>query len=114
MATRVTRWKCGHRLWIELDGQVLLGKGRVALLEAIERDRSIRKAAASVGMSYRRAWLLVQSMNAAASQPLVATATGGVHGGGTRLTEHGRFAISVFYRLESTVEKATKRLLDSL
>jgi molybdate transport system regulatory protein len=53
-------------------------------------------------------------MNEAASQPLVETTTGGSHGGGTRLTEHGRSAITVFYRLEEAVEKATGRLLASL
>lgn len=114
MAKRFANWSCGHRVWIEQDGRVVLGKGRVLLLEAIERERSIRKAAASVGMSYRRAWLLVQSMNEAARKPLVETATGGSRGGGTALTEHGRSAIAVFYRLEATVDKATKRFFASL
>jgi molybdate transport system regulatory protein len=104
-------WTCGKRLWIERGGQVVLGKGRVALLEAIEKQHSIRKAAASVGMSYRRAWLLVQSMNDAASQPLVEAAKGGANGGGATLTDYGKSAIVTYHGLEAAVHKAAERFL---
>jgi len=74
-------WTCGSRIWLERDGRVVLGKGRVELLESIERHKSIRSAAKSLGMSYRRAWLLVQSMNEASERPLVESSTGGIKGG---------------------------------
>jgi len=106
-------WKCGNRLWIEQDGRVVLGKGRVMLLEAIQREHSISKAASSLGMSYRRAWLLVQSMNEAAAEPLVETATGGSHGGGAQLTSLGESAIGLYHGLESAVRQAAEHFLKS-
>jgi molybdate transport system substrate-binding protein len=66
------------------------------LLEGIDRWRSISAAARQMGMSYRRAWLLVQSMNEAAGEPLVEAAVGGSHGGGARLTTRGRQTAELF------------------
>lgn len=110
---RHAEWNIGARIWIEHDGQVVLGKGRVALLEAIAAEQSIRQAAARVGMSYRRAWLLVQSMNEAAHEPLVETATGGVRGGGTQVTPAGREAIELYLGLESAIATAAEQFLAS-
>ena len=66
------------RVWLENDGHVVMGARRMAPLAAIEEHHSIRRAAASLDMSYRRAWLLVQSMNAAAGKPLVEASKGGM------------------------------------
>ena len=59
-------WEVGLRAWVERDGHVILGKGRLELLEAIDRWHSISAAARQIGMSYRHAWLLVQGVNEAA------------------------------------------------
>src|SRR6516165_3458846 len=63
-------WTVGVRIWVERDGQAVLGHGRLELLEEIERSRSISAAARRMRMSYRRAWLLVRDINSAAGEPL--------------------------------------------
>jgi molybdate transport system regulatory protein len=66
-----------------------IGPGKADLLEAIDRSGSISAAARDMGMSYKRAWDLVDTMNKSFREPLVATATGGSHGGGAQITEFG-------------------------
>ena len=87
------------RLWIEKDGKTYLSWGRVVLLERIREHGSISSAARSMGMGYRHAWDLVEEMNQLAPRPLVERATGGAHGGGTRLTPAGEKAIDTFWKL---------------
>ncbi len=72
------------------QGEIALGPGKAELLETIDKTGSISAAGKAMGMSYRRAWVLVDLMNRCFSQPLVQTAKGGQHGGGTRLTPFGR------------------------
>jgi molybdenum ABC transporter molybdate-binding protein len=98
-----TDWQLRIRLWVERDGEPVLGKGRADLLDAIARTRSISAAARALGMSYRHAWKLVQEANAAAAAPLVTSAVGGARGGGAALTAHGRMAVDIFRRLERDV-----------
>lgn len=66
-----------------------IGPGKADLLEAIDRSGSISAAARAMGMSYKRAWDLVDTMNHSFREPLIATATGGSHGGGAQVTEFG-------------------------
>lgn len=89
----------GH-VWIEGPEGTLLGIGRVELLEQIRSRGSISAAAREMGMSYRRAWELIDSMNRQLGEPLVIKETGGRGGGGTRLTEAGERAIAAFYALD--------------
>lgn len=103
-------WSLRLRIWIERDGQTLLGPERLELLQAIDRCRSISAAARQVGVSYRHAWLLVQSVNEAAGRPLVESAIGGSKGGGARLTELGRRAIQVFGQLQKEVQAAAAKI----
>jgi molybdate transport system substrate-binding protein len=107
-------WTVGLRLWVERAGHAILGKGRLELLEGIDRWHSISAAARQMRMSYRQAWLLVQSMNEAAGEPLVLAATGGVHGGGARLTPLGRWAVTVFRDLEQRLQQTAATLLPQL
>jgi molybdate transport system substrate-binding protein len=107
-------WSVGLRLWVERAGQAILGKGRLELLEGIDQHHSISAAARALGMSYRRAWELVQSINAAAGEPLVEAATGGVKGGGAQLTARGRWAVAVFRELQEQVLQTGTRLLPRL
>lgn len=99
-------WKVGVRVWIERQGQAVLGDGRAELLAAIDSERSITKAAKAAGMSYRRAWNLIQEMNEAAGEPLVEAAVGGPQGGGARLTPHGRLALEVYGKVRSSMMEA--------
>ncbi len=88
------------RLWISGPRGGYLGLGKVALLEAIAEKGSISQAAKAIGMSYKRAWQLVEELNALGDTPMVVTETGGAHGGGTRLTERGERAIRLYREFE--------------
>jgi molybdenum ABC transporter molybdate-binding protein len=104
-------WGVGLRVWVECAGRAVLGAGRLELLEGIHRHRSISAAARQMGMSYRRAWTLVQSINAAAGEPLVVAATGGVQGGGAQLTPLGLWAASVFRELQGQLRHTAAGML---
>lgn len=84
------------RIWICTDEGTFLGEGRISLLKLIEQEGSISKAAKAMNMSYKKAWELVNSMNEQAESPLVICATGGQHGGGSKLSEAGFHAINLF------------------
>jgi molybdate transport system regulatory protein len=83
-----------------------LGPGRADVLAAIEREGSISAAGRSLGMSYRFAWSLVESMNQCFAEPLVEAAPGGRHGGGATLTDAGRRALAAYRALESQIMAA--------
>lgn len=108
-------WTVGIRVWVEREGQTVLGEGRAELLAAIDQERSITKAAKTAEMSYRRAWTMIQEVNAAAGETLVEAAVGGKQGGGARLTPHGRLALDVYDRVrKSLVESAAGVLQQSI
>lgn len=113
-AASTSDWHVGVRLWMERAGKAVLGKGRADLLEGIDRTGSIRQAARAMGMSYRRAWLLVQSANDGAGFPLVEACVGGVQGGGATLTPPGRTALRLFRELEARVEAEANACLERL
>jgi molybdate transport system regulatory protein len=98
-SSRHKKYELKGRLWIEGKDGTFLGYGRVVLLERIRQYSSITEAAKSMNMSYRHAWELVESMNRQSKKLLVETATGGMGGGGARLTEAGERAIEAFWRL---------------
>lgn len=91
-----------------------IGPGKVALLEAIEQTGSITSSAKKLGMSYRRAWLLVEETNRCLVRPAVATETGGQHGGGTTLTPVGAELVRRYRALERQTEVAVSRILKPL
>ena len=88
-------------LRVLLGSPVAMGPGKAALLEAIAAHGSISGAARAMGMSYRRAWVLVDAMNRAFKAPLVRTATGGPRGGGGALTKTGRTALHRYRTMEA-------------
>jgi molybdate transport system regulatory protein len=79
------------------------GPGRADILAAIDREGSISAAGRSLGMSYRFAWKLVESMNSCFAERLVEAAPGGPRGGGAALTEAGRRVLAAYRRLEDQV-----------
>ena len=91
-------WSLKVRVWVERDGEKVLGPGRVELLGHIDRHHSISAAAKQMNMSYRRAWTLVRDMNEAAGEPLVEVTTGGPGGGGAALTPRGQEAVALYRR----------------
>lgn len=88
-----------------------IGPGKVALLEAIAREGSISAAGRSLGMSYRRAWDLVDALNRLLGTPAVDATTGGAGGGGAALTAAGRDLVADYRAIErAAVEAAESRL----
>lgn len=96
------------KLWLKIDlgerGQI--GPGKIALLKRIGVSGSISAAARELGMSYRRAWLLVHSLNKTCGEPVVTTETGGKDHGGAKLTDAGTGLISLYERICEKAEKA--------
>ncbi|WP_018698026.1 winged helix-turn-helix domain-containing protein [Amorphus coralli] len=102
------------RIRIDFPDRPSLGPGKVRLLETIGDAGSISAAARDLGMSYRRAWLLVEELNAMFADPLVTTQLGGKKGGGAVVTEAGLRVIAQYRQLEEEAARATGPLLQGL
>lgn len=89
------------RLWVETADGRFMGIGRLELLSLIAELGSISKAAQQMGMSYKRAWDLVSSLNAQAARPLVLTHAGGTRGGGAEVTAEGLQLVQEFRSLQA-------------
>ena len=98
--------KIQFRLRILLGDDIAVGPGKVDLLEAIGETGSITAAAKALGMSYRRAWLLVDTMNRCFATPVVAAEAGGAAGGRTRLTATGAEVVRRYRRMEAGAAKS--------
>ena len=107
-------WNVGVCLWVERQGEVVLRGPGAELLTAISRLKSITRAAKEVGMSYRTAWTIVQSINEAAGEPLVEAATGGTKGGGAHLTPRGEIALALYEQLGVAVRREATAILARL
>jgi molybdate transport system regulatory protein len=83
-----------------------IGPGKIALLEAIRETGSISAGARKVGMSYRRAWLLVEQINTALQEPAVTGVTGGRQGGGAVVTPVGERIIKIYRSIETAARKS--------
>lgn len=84
----------------------MLGPGKADLLERIRDTGSIAAAGRSMSMSYKRAWMLVEKMNAAFREPLIDSTRGGVRGGGARLTPTGAEVLANYRKLEEIMAEA--------
>lgn len=93
-------------LRIDLDPDGRIGPGKIALLETIATAGSISAAARQMGMSYKRAWDLVEEMNRLFGKPVVGTKTGGRKGGGAELTPLGGSVVQHFRAIEKLSLKA--------
>lgn len=94
------------RIRILFGDEAMLGPGKADLLEHIRDTGSIAAAGRAMGMSYKRAWMLVEDMNAAFRAPLVASARGGKAGGGAHLTETGLAVLGHYRDLERIMAEA--------
>ncbi|MCC9620282.1 winged helix-turn-helix domain-containing protein [Thalassospira sp. MA62] len=99
------------RLKIDLPGNVRLGYGKVDLLRAVAAHQSISAAARSMGMSYRRAWMLIDELNKSFADPVIETHVGGKGHGGARLTEMGEKLIHLY---DAACQKASDAVGDEL
>jgi len=100
------KFTCRPRIRIKAGKDIALGPGKVDLLEAIETTGSISAAARELGLSYRRAWDLVDTMNHCFKHPLVARVKGGKGGGGAQLTDEGRNILKLYRTMETKALKA--------
>jgi molybdate transport system regulatory protein len=102
------------RLRIKYGDEIAIGPGKIAILEAIAETGSISAAGRKLGMSYRRAWLLVDQMNQYFKEPVVQAATGGAQGGGTALTETGLEVINLYRGIEQQAQEHSAPLIERL
>jgi molybdate transport system regulatory protein len=93
-------------LRLDVAGRATLGPGKVRLLEAIGRTGSISAAGRELGMSYRRAWTLVDSLNTSFAGPLVAARPGGAGGGGADLLPLGAEVVQLYRSLEQEAARS--------
>lgn len=96
--------KLRAKLWVDVGGRPALTEAGADLLAQIDACGSLSEAARRLRFAYRRAWLLVDAMNATWPGPLVSTAVGGKKGGGTRLTDRGRHVLAAYRDLQLQVE----------
>jgi molybdate transport system regulatory protein len=104
----------GIRLRIIFEPGIMLGPGRADLLEGIEDTGSIAAAGRRMGMSYKRAWTLVETMNTQFPEPLVTGGKGGAGGGGSGLTELGKDVLVRYRRMLKRTEAAIKPDRDAI
>jgi molybdate transport system regulatory protein len=102
------------RLRITLTPGTLLGPGKADLLEGIRETGSIAAAARRMGMSYKRAWYLIDTMNSYFREPVVFSNKGGKTGGGAQLTTTGRAVLDRYRRLETKARRVVARDLATL
>jgi molybdate transport system regulatory protein len=106
----------GTRLTLRVDFEPgrSIGPGKIRLLEAIERTGSISQAGRALGMSYRRAWLLIDDMNQCFRDAVVSARPGGAQGGGAVLTEFGAELVRDYRAIETAAEVAAQMRLRGL
>lgn len=98
--------RLGARLRIVLEPDIVIGPGKAAILEEIKRAGSIAAAGRRMGMSYKRAWYMVETMNRCFKVPVVITVKGGKTGGGARLTSWGEEVLLRYRRMEKLSAEA--------
>jgi molybdate transport system regulatory protein len=91
------------RFRLDFHDQCSVGIGKISLLEAIARSGSLSQAARDIGMSYRRAWLLIDSMNADFDTRVISATVGGSGGGGAQLTPFGTELVRAYRNLEARI-----------
>lgn len=101
-------------LRVDFGANRAVGPGKVRLLEAIARTGSIAQAGRSLGMSYRRAWLLIDDMNRCFRHAVVSARPGGTKGGGAALTDFGAELVRAYRAIEAAATGVARRRLHGL
>ena len=105
------------KIRIQIKNDFYIGPGKILLLEKIGEKGSISKAAESIGLSYKKAWKLIDELNRHSSKKLVYAKSGGKGVRGSQLTNEGEIFIKIFRNIESKLTKLTikeKKDLESL
>lgn len=100
--------KLRAKVWLEKDGRPVLGSGRAELLQTIDAEGSINKAAKKLGMSYRHAWGIIKKINRAWCKEVVRSTRGGKEGGRTTLTESGRALLKEYHEKAAALDRLLK------
>jgi molybdate transport system regulatory protein len=101
MRTKSSGKQLRVRCWIDIDGERFFGPGRAELLQLIQQTGSISKAASSMGMSYKKAWAMIEGLNTQAQKPYVIAHKGGQKGGGTEVTRRGLAMLKAYQKLNA-------------
>jgi molybdate transport system regulatory protein len=99
---------CKIQVRFMLGDAIALGTGKAELLAAIAETGSIAAAGRKMGMSYRRAWLLVETMNQSFYEPLIISTKGGKHGGGAQLSTLGEQVLALFRQMLAQIQQHTE------
>lgn len=103
-----------YRCWIDIDGERFFGPGRAELLQLIHETGSISKAAKSMGMSYKKAWAMVDGLNTHGQKPYVIAHKGGKQGGGTEVTKAGLEMLAAYQKLNGKLHAIVEKHIDIL
>ncbi len=95
--------KIKSKIWLEKDGEIVIGSGKALILKAIDEEGSISRAAKKVNMSYRRAWSYIRIAEERLGSSLVIKLRGGKGGGGAVLTEYAKNLLKIFEELETEI-----------
>lgn len=102
------------RFRIDFAKNSYVGPGKIDLLEAIRDSGSLSQAARDIGMSYRRAWLLLEGLKTSFREPVTLATTGGKGGGGVTLTSFGETLVKTYRLLEQDIAEAAVRRLHAI
>ncbi|MBP6095496.1 MAG: LysR family transcriptional regulator [Methyloversatilis sp.] len=97
-----------------LGSCIAVGPGKIDLLRRVAETRSISAAARAMGMTYKRAWLLIDSLNQGFGKPVVEASAGGKGGGGAHLTPLGEALVARYASLEAALAGACTQELSDL
>lgn len=98
-----------YKVWLEKDGEVVAGNGKVGLLKWVNELGSIQRAAEKYGMSYRHAWGMIQKMEKRAGLKLVETKIGGKEGGGAQLTPQARKFLDDYESFRKGLDRSVEK-----
>lgn len=95
-------YKIKSRLWLEQEGESLMGEGTLLLLKTIDEEGSLSKAAQKLNLSYKKAWKLADNLNKTSNNTIITKQIGGKNGGGMQITEYGRKLIAKFEEIRES------------
>ncbi len=106
--------KIKSKVWLEVKGEPVFGRGRRFLLEAIDRYGSINRAAKEINISYRKAWSYIKAMEDRLGIKLVVRRVGGKNGGGAELTDEAREFLRRYGELEDDIRRYANKKFEKI
>jgi molybdate transport system regulatory protein len=97
-------------IYINKAGKMLINPERINLLRWIHKTGSLLKASREIGVSYNKAWKILEAINTVSNKPVVKKIRGGKGGGGAQITDYGMLVLTEFEAMERVIEGFTKKL----